>query len=227
MTTGLEQVNRVNILSIEKLTHDVLRIKTKKPMGYSFIPGQATEVAIHKNGRVTEKRPFTFTSLPIDPYLEFIIKTYPLHNGITKQLLQLEADDELILHDTWGAITYRGAGIFIAGGAGITPFISIFRQLEKENRLAGNGLIYANKTRGDIILENELKKYMGDNMVQLLSNEIAHGYKHGLITDQLIQELIPADAEHIYVCGPPPMIESVLRSLERTGISNKTIIVEL
>ena len=100
-----------------------------------------------------EKRPFTFTCLPDDDYLEFTIKTYPSHKGVTNELLQLKQNDELILHDVFGAIAYKGEGVFIAGGAGVTPFISIFRFLRSKNEVGGNKLIFANKAKADIILE--------------------------------------------------------------------------
>ena len=100
-----------------------------------------------------EKRPFTFTCLPNDDYLEFTIKTYPSHKGVTNELLQLKQEDELILHDVFGAIAYKGEGVFIAGGAGVTPFISIFRFLRSKNEIGGNKLIFANKRKADIILK--------------------------------------------------------------------------
>ncbi|HET9430921.1 MAG TPA: FAD-binding oxidoreductase, partial [Chitinophagaceae bacterium] len=119
----------VQIRSIGSVTHDVLKVKIDKPDNYKFTPGQATEVAINKEGWREQKRPFTFTSLPDEEFLEFTIKTYPSHKGVTNELLSLKPGDELILHDVWGAISYKGEGIFIAGGAGITPFLSIFRFL--------------------------------------------------------------------------------------------------
>lgn len=118
------------------ITHDVVKIVTEKPVGYRFNPGQATEIAINKTGWKEEKRPFTFTSLPGDDYLEFTIKTYPAHKGVTNELLKLKKNHELILHDVFGAISYKDEGIFIAGGAGVTPFISIFRHLKKNNKTA-------------------------------------------------------------------------------------------
>ena len=138
----------VKIKSIDKVTHNVLKIVTEKPQAYNFTPGQATEVSINKNGWQDEKRPFTFTCLPDDDYLEFTIKTYPSHKGVTNELLQLKQNDELILHDVFGAIAYKGEGVFIAGGAGVTPFISIFRFLRSKNEVGGNKLIFANKTKG-------------------------------------------------------------------------------
>lgn len=65
----------VKIKSIQHITHDVLQIVAEKPQHYNFTPGQATEVAINKKGWEKEKRPFTFTSLPHNDYLEFTIKT--------------------------------------------------------------------------------------------------------------------------------------------------------
>jgi ferredoxin-NADP reductase len=87
------------------------------------------------------KRPFTFTSLNDNDYLEFIIKIYDSNDGVTRELGKLKQGDELLIHDVWGAIEYKGEGVFIAGGAGVTPFIAILRQLQAENKIANNKLI--------------------------------------------------------------------------------------
>ena len=153
--------HKVKIRSIEKVTHDVMGITLEKPANYTFTPGQATDVAINKKEWKEEKRPFTFTNLPEDDHLQFTIKTYPSHKGVTNELRHLEPGDELIIHDVWGAISYKGHGVFIAGGAGITPFLSIFRYLKTINNIYGNQLIFANKTKADIIHEKELKNLLG------------------------------------------------------------------
>ena len=117
-----QQIVKIN--SITHITHDVVRIVTEKPHHYNFTPGQATEISINKEGWKNEKRPFTFTCLPQNDYLEFSIKTYPSHKGVTNELLQLKKKDELILHDVFGAIAYKSEGVFIAGGAGVNPFFT-------------------------------------------------------------------------------------------------------
>ena len=96
----MENLN-VKITSIGHITQDVLQIFTEKPQQLDFTPGQATEVSINKEGWQNEKRPFTFTSLPNDDFLQFTIKTYPAHKGVTNELLQLKKNDELILHDVF------------------------------------------------------------------------------------------------------------------------------
>ena len=135
------------------ITHDVKRFAVEKPPGYDFIPGQATDVSINLPEWKDQLRPFTFTSLRNQSYLEFMIKIYDDHNGVTNKLGSINAGAELILHDVYGAITYEGPGVFIAGGSGITPFISIFRELYKHRNIHGNRLIYSNKTSEDVILE--------------------------------------------------------------------------
>lgn len=217
----------IKILSVDKLTGDVLRIVATKPEGYHFVPGQATEVAINKEEWKEEKRPFTFTSLPGDEHLELIIKTYPSRSGVTAQLLNLQAGDELIIHDVWGAIHYKGPGVFIAGGAGITPFISIFRHLAENNALAGNKLLFANKTKKDIILEEELQQLLGHNVIHILSEEKTDGYKHGFIKKEVLHELLPWSNNTFYVCGPPPMMEAVVKGLTELGVTDGSVVMEI
>lgn len=215
------------IEKIEKLTHDVLRIVIEKPDGYSFTPGQATEVSINKDEWKDEKRPFTFTSLPTDSYLEFTIKTYPEHNGVTKELKQLKAGDELIIRDVWGAIQYKGEGVFIAGGAGITPFIAIFRELRAAGKVGNNKLIFANKTEADIIHKKEFQDLLGDRFINILSDEKANGYHHGFVTEDFLKEQVSTADQHFYVCGPPPMMDAVQGHLNAIGVKKDTVVVEI
>lgn len=216
----------VKIKVINKVTHDVLQIKTEKPSGFKFHPGQATEVAINKVGWQNERRPFTFTCLPGNNFLEFTIKTYPSRKGVTNQLLQLKVNDELILHDVFGAILYQGPGIFIAGGAGVTPFISIFRDLNSKNEIGDNKLIFANKTRNDVILEQEFRKMLNKNFINILSDEKAEGYDSGMISEGFLKSHIPDANKKFYVCGPPPMMDAILSQLSNLNVKETAIVTE-
>ncbi len=216
----------VIIKSLNYITHDVLQIVTQKPQELTFTPGQATEISINKEGWQNENRPFTFTSLPHNNHLQFTIKTYPAHKGVTGELLKLKKDDELILHDVFGAIAYKGEGVFIAGGAGVTPFICIFRHLQSKNKTGHNKLIFANKTKGDIILEDEFKKLLGKNFINILADEKADGYAHGQITESFLKAYISESTKNVYICGPPPMMEAVEKQLSSLGVEKSAIIKE-
>ena len=112
----------VKVILVTRATHDVLRIVVEKPALYTFIPGQATEVAINKRGWEEIKRPFTFTSLPDDTHLEMIIKTYASHAGVTNEFLKLKPGDELLIHDVWGAISYEERVFLLPVAPGSRPF---------------------------------------------------------------------------------------------------------
>ncbi|MBS1669185.1 MAG: flavodoxin reductase [Bacteroidetes bacterium] len=216
----------VKIKSIDKVTHDTLSIVTDKPKPFSFTPGQATEISINKKDWQYQRRPFTFTCIPENDFLEFTIKTYPAKKGVTNELLQLSKNDELILHDVFGSIAYKGEGVFIAGGAGVTPFISILRFLHSKNELRNNKLIFANKTKADIILEQQFKNILGKNFINILSAEKENGYAHGYITKEFLEKNITDFTKQFYLCGPDPMMEAVEKLLIELGVDSKSIIQE-
>ena len=139
---------------------------------------------------------------------------------------KLKPGDEIIIRDVWGAIAYKGKGVFIAGGAGITPFISIFRDLREKNEVAGNTLIFANKTKADIILEQEFQKLLGKEFINILSDEIIEGYSHGMLSEDFLKASISDFSRKFYVCGPPQMMTAVKSQLANLGVSKNSIVVE-
>jgi len=216
----------VKILKIEQVTHDVKRFQFEKPAGYRYKPGQATDVSINTPALKDEKRPFTFTGLNSKDYLEFTIKIYTDHNGITNELGKLKQGSELIIRDVWGDIEYKGEGVFIAGGAGITPFISIFRDLSSKNKIGSNLLIFANKSVKDIILEGEFKSLLGESFINILSNEKAPGYSYGFLNEEFLSARMKEMQSNIYLCGPPPMMEAIIKILSGMGIDPGSITME-
>jgi ferredoxin-NADP reductase len=216
----------VKILDIEKVTHDVLKFTVEKPHDYSFEPGQATTISINRDNWKDKKRPFTFTSLSSDNYLEFIIKIYSDHGGVTKELGKLKKSDELIIEKPWGAITYKGLGFFIAGGAGITPFIAIFRDLYKNDQLKGNTLYFSNKTEKDIILKDDFEKMLGDAFINVITDEKTDKGLNRLIDKDFLKEYINDFSKKFYVCGPPKMTDDITKALEDLGAKTDSLVFE-
>jgi ferredoxin-NADP reductase len=216
----------VRILSVAEVTHDVRRLTVEKPKGFQFVPGQATEVAIDDDRWGEERRPFTFTSLNPWPELEFTIKIYPDHGGVTEQIGKLEAGDRLLIDEPWGAIRYRGKGCFIAGGAGVTPFIAIIRDLEQKGELAGNMLIFSNKTERDIILRSEFEAADGLRCLFTVTDEPGSPLALGVIDKAFLQKHVGEFDQKFYVCGPPKMVEDISRHLEDLGAAPDAITFE-
>ncbi|MGV8963038.1 MAG: FAD-binding oxidoreductase [Candidatus Saccharimonadaceae bacterium] len=221
------QQHFIKIKSVHHLNHDVLRFETEKPEDFYFAPGQATLVAINKDGWEKKKRPFTFTNLPDEDHLEFTIKTYPQHEGVTNQLLSLKPGDELIIGDAWGTINYKGEGVFIAGGAGVTPFISILRYLHLNNEIENSKLICANKTAADIINREEFKEMLGPNFINILSAEVSDEFTHGLINEDFLRNNGVNDHEYVYLCGPKSMMDSIEEQLRNLNVNEDSIVKEV
>ena len=217
----------VRIQSIEPVTHDTRHLVVTRPDGFSFTPGQATNMAVDREGWRDSKRPFTFTGDPDADRLEFIIKIYPDHDGVTEQIGKLKVGDTLLITDAWGAITDQGPGVFIAGGAGITPFIAILRErARQQDGLAGCTLIFSNKTERDVILRDEWEAMEGLSVFFVLTDEGTDALPRQRIDRDYLEQRVHGWRENFYVCGPPGMIDAVTEILRLEGVPDDRVIVE-
>lgn len=221
--------HKVTILSVGFVTHDVKRYVTSKPDNFEFIPGQAIEVNIDKAGLRDDKRPFTITCRPADHVLEFTIKSYHDHNGVTHAMWEAQPGDTLHIDEPFGAIKYSKPGIFLAAGAGITPFLSIVRELWAKGELHNSFLVYSNKTKADIICEHELTHYFtqpDNGLLLTLTRKSAMGYITGRVTESVLKEYCPHPGGMAYICGPKSFVTAMREIVARVGIDTESIICE-
>ncbi len=217
---------KARLLMTEFVTHDVKRLVLTRPKGFRWTPGQGTLLAINKPGLKEEAHPFTPTGPAGADVVEFTIKQYPDRHGLTQKLHNLAPGAELLLADAFGDIAYKGRGTFIAGGAGITPFIALLRQMEQEGKLRGSSLIFSNKRWEDIILERELKSFLGERCTFTLTQEKRPGYERRPITEALLKEKVRDFSQYFYVCGPPQFIMDVNESLVKLGAKRKKLVFD-
>jgi ferredoxin-NADP reductase len=217
---------RTTLLMSQFVTHDVKRFIVSKPEGFEFVPGQGVELAIDQPGLREQGRPFTPTGLVTDKALEFTIKAYPAHAGVTQALHALRPGAELLMTEPFGTISYQGPGIFIAGGAGITPFLAILRSLANAGELANQTLVFANKSPRDVIQENELRDLLGERCILICTEAESPGYLHRRIDRAFLEETIEDFDRHFYVCGPPGFMEAVSRAVTELGARAESLIFE-
>jgi len=218
--------HQASLLMRQCVTHDVQRFIVTKPERFDFEPGQAVELAIDTPAWRDEGRPFTPTSLRHDGVLEFTIKRYAEHDGVTQALHELEPGARLQVSAPFGAIAYRGTGVFIAGGAGLTPMIAILRDLARHEGLAGHTLLFSNKTPADIMLEHELRYLLGDRCILTCTQSRGPGYEHGRIDKRLLEAHVADFDQHFYVCGPPGFTENVTETLAELGADTERLVFE-
>lgn len=216
----------VTLLRSGCVTHNVLRLTTTRPDAFDFTPGQGVKLLLTKTGWENKGRPFTPTSLRDDKVLEFTIKIYDEHDGVTHQLRSLRPGDTLQVTDPFGTISYQGLGVFIAGGAGITPFLAQLRTLALEHKLNGHRLLFSNRTPADIIEEHELSYYLGERCVFTCTRESRSGYLDRRIDQDFLAEQIADFDQHFYVCGPGPFTRNVKEALQALGATPESLVFE-
>ena len=221
---------KLKIRAVESVTHDTRKITFDKPEGFSYEAGQAAHIALDEDGWRDTWKSFTMTSLPEDDHLEFVIKSYPEeaegHDGVSERIARLQPGDTMVFKDVWGAIDDEGDGVFIAGGAGVTPFISILRdKLDKTGSLEGNTLIFSNKTERDIILRDEFDKMPGLKTRYIVTDEPDSPFYGEQIDGELLKEYVSAD-DTCYVWGPMPMLDDMKTQLQKLGVAEERIIME-
>lgn len=221
--------HKTTLLETGFVTHDVKRYLVTKPDHYSFVPGQAVHLSIDAPGLSDDFRPFTFTSQPDDKILEFTIKSYHDHNGVTHALWDQKPGMGIHIKEPMGALHYEKPGVFLAAGTGITPFLSIFRTLWAKGELHGSTLLYTNKTKADIICEHELTHYFtqqGNGLLLTLTRKDSLGYVSGRLTKQIIQECLHTNHEVAYICGPRPFVADMKEIVTSLGMKPEEVIVE-
>ena len=217
----------VKIISTTYVNHNVKQFDIEKPKGFRFTPGQATDLSINQPEWKDKKNPFTFTCLNDDSFLQFTIKIYKeSEEGVTRHLDELQPGDELIISDAWGAIEYKGPGYFIAGGAGVTPFLAILRELFVDGGIEGNTLFFSNKTERDIILASELKRMLGENAHFTTTEDKAEGVDHRRIDEEFLKAEVKDFKKHFYVCGPDEMVKEIKETLESLGATADSVVFE-
>ena len=217
--------HQVTLLETTQLTSDTRIYVFTKPEQYGFEPGQATELALDQDGWRDEARPFTFVSDPAADVLSIVIKSYPDRDGVTKRLPLLQPGETVLIDEPWGAIQDKGRGVFIAGGAGITPFIGILRHRVRRGELSGSHLIFANKTWDDIILRPLWTAMDGLEASFVLSDDDS-GDRKGRLDAEMLDDLVDDWSQTFYLCGPPDMEDAIAEALKARGVPGDRIVRE-
>jgi len=214
--------HRIKILHKEKLNHNVIQFRFEKPEGFSFVAGQATELTLDAPKQMGPS-PFTFTCLNTKPYLELTTKIYYERHGLTSLLAEKQVGESVIITDPWDSFVNKGPGIFIAGGAGITPFLAILRQLKVDNNIGNSYLFFSNKTGKDIFLKDELTSLLGKRYINILTQDPSA--KKERLNEEFFTKHISNFDQPFYLCGPPGFAESIQKDLTKLGAKQDLVVV--
>jgi propane monooxygenase reductase component len=236
LNTGVPlQLVNAEVEEIEDLTHDIKRLVLKlvDPPEMNFLPGQYAELYIPGT---EEHRAYSMANTTTsDERAEFIIKIYP--GGKFSGLLdgELEIGQGIKMKVPFGVFTLRekseGDVIFVGGGSGMAPILSILRHMAEKGIERKATYYYGARTKKDLFYLDEIRE-LGEQMpgefrfVPALSepeDEDDWDGEIGVITDvvkRLEEDLSETEA---YMAGPPPMIDAALPVLMQLGLDEDNI----
>lgn len=215
----------VRILNVENIAGNIIKIITERPEAYNFIPGQSTSISFYTPPLNEIKRSYSFTGLSEAPILEFFIKKFRTGDAYDKNS-DFVPGNKLLIGEAEGNIRYKGTGIFLAGGTGVIPFISIFRNLRTKKNIAGNMLIVSNKTKDRIILYDELTQMLGSDFIKIFTGKRYDNFYYGRIDINFLRMIIIDTARYFYICGPDGFVRDIKNLLRDLGVAADSIISE-
>lgn len=115
----------------------------------------------------------------------------------------------------------------LAGGSGITPFLSLAKAISDGDEDCNLVLLYGSRTENDILFKDEFaaleKKCDKVKVIHVLSGEEKEGYEHGFLTAELIHKYAPAGEYSLFICGPQVMYDFLDKEIEKLGLRKKFI----
>lgn len=115
----------------------------------------------------------------------------------------------------------------IAGGSGITPFLSFAKSIVHGDEEFNLILLYGSRDSQSILFKKEFDELqkLSDKVkvVHILSDEETEGYEHGFITADLVKKYAGNLPYSVFLCGPQAMYNFMDKELEKLGLEKKYI----
>ena len=222
----------------EEIAEGTMAFHFDKPAGFSFKAGQAValELTDPPAGDGQSQRTFSLVSAPFENTL--VVATRMRDSAFKRALKALPVGARMKLEGPFGDLTLGDAArpaVFIAGGIGITPFMSMLRQAGQDRSPHRLFLVYSNRRPEDSAFLAELQGLeRQNNNFRLLAtmtdmNKSARKWdgETGLVDAHLLQRFVGDLAAPIYyVVGPPAMVGAMQETLKQGGIAAGNIRTE-
>ena len=249
-----DAVNVWRVQDVHEDTFDVTTVTLTKSDGIppTFLRRQAGQFAILRTrsgawwrGKWSDPHPFTISGAPEEgPRLRFTIKAMP-GGRFSTRVRQWAIGEEILVEGPFGVFTpnlhKERNVVMVAGGVGITPFLSILRHAQ--TAVEGDiTLIWGIKNKEDLMLLEEFQEMIGRTaghirivlvmsvkgaVQELLTDPSSPKIpasipiEEGFITKDLLERHAPGlrasrpHPPHVYLCGPPIMTQKLVPLLEQ------------
>lgn len=222
---------------------DVWTIKLTPPSGEAippYLPGQFHFLTFHRGeGLPVEEHHWTISSSPADR--SHISSTIKALGDFTSTMGRTKPGDTAAVHGPFGRFSHalhpeEKDLVFIAGGIGITPLMSMLRFMRDRGEDREVLLLYANRDEKSIVFRDELARMETSTGFPRLKAVHVLGRaddnwqgETGRVTGDTIDRYCGGDlaGKVFYLCGPPPMRKALTAALKKRGVADSQIRTEI
>ncbi len=225
------------IVKQEEIAQGTLAIHLERPRDFQFIPGQCADLTLLDPPETDEdgnSRTLSIASAPFEDELVFATR---LRNSAFKRVLrQLPPDSPIRLAGPSGVFTLHRdvtkPAVMLAGGIGITPFLSIIKQAVHDKEQRELFLFYANRRPEEAAflpdLEGLARSAQTFHFVPTLTDPAARaagwsGERGRIDVEMLMRQLPEFHGVMFYAAGPPGMVTAMRDLLIDAGVDEQAI----
>lgn len=230
------------VVHVQPEAPKVWTVKLAPPEGealYAYQPGQFHFITFDRGrGLPIEEHHWTISSSPTQK--GFVSSTIKESGDFTSTIGLTKPGDTALVQGPFGRFAYtlyplEKDFVFVAGGIGITPLMSMLRHMRDTKAEVDVMLLYANRTEKDIVFREELAAIeAGDaprlRVVHILSEpEQGWNGETGYVDREKIARYLSDNMAEkaFYVCGPPAMNKKVIETLLAMGVPYPRIHTEI
>ena len=224
-TTTIAETGTTRLRASETIADGTMAFHFDKPPGFDFKPGQAVELLLRDPSGAEAGHAFSLVNAPFEDRLT--IATRMRDTPYKRALAGLAPGASVRLDGPFGSMTLhrkaQRAAVFIAGGIGITPFMSMLRTIAKEGFARDVVLVYSNRRRKDAAFIDELEAFARSNArFRLVTTMTEEG---GALVDAAALSAAAKDLPSpiFYVVGPPAMVEAMRATLAQAGVDEDDV----
>ena len=211
-----------------------LHLKPKRGEIFDYLPGQFAFISVHNGKLSPEPHPYTIASSPSNTDgIEFVIKN---SGDYTSQLDRIQRGDEVRVNAPFGIFSHLNHSgekdlVFVAGGIGITPFLSMLRWMKENDPKRKVVLLWGCRFKEDLIKQDEFAEISAAmpnfKWYPVLSDEPDYEGETGFFDAEKLNRLAVTEVDiattGFYTCGPPIMMKIVDEALQELGVPGKQI----
>ena len=226
----------VHLKSKNEVANGTMAFHFEKPAGFEFRPGQAVDVILSGADAQSAdgRHAFSIVSAPHED--EIVVATRMRDSAFKKALGSLPLGAAVELDGPFGSLTLHKkaerAGVLIAGGIGITPFMSMLRHAAHQHASQPLALLYSNRRPEDTAFLAELQALQQRHppfrlvatMTEMEKSSQPWSGATGFVDAAFIRQAVKdLPAPVFYVCGPPGMVEAMRNILVEAGVDEDDV----